>query len=241
VSAFSRKAFVFVSSHAGPGLGPVDRGFIAVMAELVALGASVHYIAAHDSPGIDAARAVGARVAPYRLTRANVVRSVSRLRKYLRRLDPVVVHATGHEATVLVRLASRPLSVAVVDTVLSGEWPPQGRNRATSRARRSLDRRTGPQSDVVIVDSDALRGAMVSAGYDASLVVVEPLIAEAFAARTPGSTGADLVGRLVRHHLALYERLIARWEGPSRAKGPKRRMTLRRVRRDVRRAVRGDR
>ena len=241
MTLFSRRAFVFVSSHFGSELGPVERGFIAIMAELVSLGASVHYIASPDSPGIEAARAVGATVAPYLLTRANVVRSVSRLRKYLRRIDPVVVHAAGHEASVLLRLASRPLSAAVVDTILSREWPPKGRNRATSRARRSMDRRTGPQSDFVIADSEDLRRAMVDAGYDASCVMAEPLVTAAFVPRGDDAAGGDSVGALIRHHLAVYERLMARWVGPSKAKGPKRRMTIRRVRRDVRRAVRQDR
>jgi hypothetical protein len=240
VTAFSRKTFVFVSSHADAELGPVERGFIAIMAELVSLGASVHFIGAHESPTVVAARTVGATVSPYLLTRTNVVRSVSRLRKYLRRRDPVVVHATGHEASVIVRLASRPLSAAVVDTVLSSEWPPTGRNRAVSRARRSVDRRTGGQSDLVITDTEALRRAMVEVGYDASRVVAEPLVTTAFAVPAEGAPETDLTGRLVRDHLAIYERLVARWEGPSKAKGPKRRMTLRRVRRDVRRAVRKD-
>jgi hypothetical protein len=237
VTPFSRRAFVFVSSHSDPELGPAERGFVAIMAELVSLGASVHYIAPHDSAGITAARAVGATVAPYMLGRRNVVRSVSRLRKYLRRLDPVVVHATGHEATVLVRLASRPLSCAVVETVLSDDWPPVGRNRAASRARRSVDRRTGGESDFIITDSERSRRALVQAGYEASLITVEPLVTEAFG-QDPTVTGPDLTSQLVHRHLAIYERLMARWVGPSKAKGPKRRMTLRRVRRDVRRAVR---
>ena len=38
MSTFRRRAFVFVSSHTSPELGPVERGFVAVMAELVALG-----------------------------------------------------------------------------------------------------------------------------------------------------------------------------------------------------------
>ena len=82
---------------------------------------------------------------------------------------------------------------------------------------------------------------MVDAGYDSSSVIAESLVTEAFAAREGGAGGTDLVGELVRHHLAIYERLTARWEGPSKVKGPKRRMTLRRVRRDVRRAARQDR
>ena len=101
-----------------------------------------------------------------------------------------------------------------------------------------MDRRTGGESDFVITDSEELRRAMVDAGYDASLVVAEPLVIGAFA---PDAGDGDLVGRLVRDHLAIYERLMARWVGPSKAKGPKRRMTLRRVRRDVRRAVKSDR
>ena len=241
MTPFSRRTFVFVSSHSASELGPVERGFVAIMAELVSLGASVHYIAPHDSAGIMAARAVGATVSPYMLGRRNVVRSVSRLRKYLRRLDPVVVHATGHEATVLVRLASRPLSCVVVETVLSDDWPPAGRNRAASRARRSVDLRTGGESDFIITDSERSRRALVEAGYEASLITVEPLVTEAFKQQDPTVNGEDLTSRLVHRHLAIYERLMARWEGPSKAKGPKRRMTLRRVRRDVRRAVREQR
>ena len=72
-------------------------------------------------------------------------------------------------------------------------------------------------------------------------MIAEPLVTAAFAPHEAETAGPDLTGELVNHHLAVYERLMARWEGPSKSKGPKRRMTLRRVRRDVRRAVRSDR
>ncbi len=231
MSAFSRRGYVFLTSHRGPGLAPAERALIPVMAELVRRGASVHLITRTGSAAIGPARAIGVRVAPYRLSRANIVRTVSRLRKYLRRMDPVIGHSSGFEASVLLRLAARPLSIQVVDTILEAEWPPRGRNRSAARVRLSADRRTAGLSDHVLVDSAALRETLVAEGrYEPTLVEVMPELAH-----------VDDSDALVRAHLALYERLVVRWRGPAPVRGPKRRLTVRGVRRDAKRAARGDR
>ena len=103
---------------------------------------------------------------------------------------------------------------------------------------RTLDRRTASHADLVLVDSAQLRDALARSGYDRSVVKVEALLEEAFVPGVEDSDGPDLVESLVRHHLASYRRLAAQWEGPSKVKGPKRRGTVRRVRRDAKRAAR---
>lgn len=239
MSIFTGKDFVYMSSFHGPGLARAERGMIAVMSELVRLGANVHLIVPHDSDLIEPARAVGVKVAPYRFARKNVWRTASRMRKYLRRHDPVVAHAMGFAASMLLRLAARPLSVGVVDTVVAEDWPPRGRNRGVRQVRLTSSMRTADMTDVVIVDSEALRSALVSAHYDPSRVVVIPemaLIGSPTAEEEPDPTDT-----VVREHLVLYARLAKRWQGPAPVRGPKRRRTVRRVRRDARKAVRRER
>jgi hypothetical protein len=239
MSLFARKDLVYMSSFHGPGLATAERALIPVMSELVRLGAHVHLIVPHDSDLVEPARAVGVKVAPYRFAKKNVWRTASRMRKYLRRHDPVVAHAVGFTASILLRLAARPLSVGVVDTVVAEDWPPGGRNRGSRRVWRSSSMRTAAMTDAVIVDSADLRSALAEVGYDPSMIVVMPELGTiGLPEPASGDDGPDPTDVVVREHLVLYERLARRWQGPAPVRGPKRRNTVRRVRRDARKAVR---
>ena len=86
---WAQSTFVFVSTNTHPVQGGVEETWLAVMAELVRLGATVQLLCISGSGFADDARAAGVTVAPYILDKWNVVRSRSRLRKYLKRYEPV--------------------------------------------------------------------------------------------------------------------------------------------------------
>lgn len=234
--SFERRDFVYLSSFSGPGLTSAERALVPVFSELVRRGANVHLIVPHGSDLIEPARAAGAKVAPYRFAKKNKVRTISRMRKYLRRHDPVIAHATGFEASMLLRLAARPLSVGVVDTLTAEDWPPRGRNRGARRARLSSWRRTATMTDAVFVDSAALAAALEEIAYDPAVVTVLPQLGHV--ADVTGDGEDDPVAAVVAAYLAAYERLARRWQGPGPARGPRRYVTVRRIRRDARKAAR---
>ncbi len=107
VRRWADSTFIFISTNSRQEPGGVEERWLGVMKELLALGATVHYLCFKDAPTADDARELGVTVAPYLLDKWNVIRSRSRLRKYLRRYEPVCVHSTGLEADAVLRWAVR--------------------------------------------------------------------------------------------------------------------------------------
>ena len=98
-----------------------------VMAELARLGANVRFLCLMGSPAGERARKAGIDVDPYILDKWNVIRSHTRLRKYLKRYVPVAVHSTGLEADLLSRWAARKVPQTRTAVTLGGD--PQGTRR----------------------------------------------------------------------------------------------------------------
>ena len=148
--AWDQSTFVFLSSRSGESLGRVERRMLASIAALVERGATVLVICGPRSPLAEAAAALGATIAPYRLEIGRYLRVASRLRKYLSRYQPVCAHSTGLRADLLVRWAARDLPVAVVNSLPCGAWPRGG------PLQRWLDRRTMWRCAHVLVDCEQL-------------------------------------------------------------------------------------
>ena len=119
--SWRESTFVFVTTNTTYGPDSVEERWLPVMSELVQLGASVQLLCDAHSPFAETARSVGVAVGPYVLDRWNVIRSRSRLRKYL--------HALPAGRRALDRSRGRPAR-------------PLGRARAARRrGRHDADRR----------------------------------------------------------------------------------------------------
>lgn len=188
---------MFISANPRHDVGGVEDRWFDVMAELIRLGANVRFLCLMDSPAGERARALGAHVDPYILDKWNIVRSRSRLRKYLKRYVPVAAHSTGLEADLLLRWAAR--KVPSVETVHTVAADPQGtrRRRPMDALMRRFDEVGMKSAAAVVVDTDATRLEVVLAGVDAGRIVTEP-------------SGEGSTRRSVKMHLELYRKLMAR-------------------------------
>ncbi len=166
--------YVFVSSRSGPRLGRGERRLLEVMKALIAEEASVQLICTPRSPIEQLARDMGANLAPYHLDRLNVIRTRSRLRKFLRRFDPVVAHSTGWLADYLLRWAAAPLSVPVVSTVHCVNWPPHTTTPFGTWLARRLDRSNLLRTTAIMIDCQELRQPLMAAGLPADKIVYDP-------------------------------------------------------------------
>ncbi len=164
--------FVFLSSKAGRGLDRSERVMLKVMDRLVVEGAAVNLICAPRGPMEGPARERGVTVAPYHLDRLNVVRTVSRVRKYLKRYVPGVAHSTGHEADVLLRWAARGLPVRVVSTAPPSARAYGGKTPLSRPVRRWLDLDSVWRADAIIVETRSAARKLTSSGVSAEKLVV---------------------------------------------------------------------
>lgn len=154
-------------------MGRVDRRLLRVMRELIAQGATVHLICQPGSPMTEPALAMGATVAPYRLDRWNYVRTRSRVKKYLRRFQPAVVHCTGLEAELIVRTAARSLHTKVVDSLHCARADLRSESPVARAIARRLDRGTRPAVDLFVVDCASLADRLVAEGVDRSKILID--------------------------------------------------------------------
>lgn len=168
-----RSTFVFASSRRGATVGRVEGRLLRVMEALVERGASVHLICEPGGPLAAPAAAAGVVVALYRLDRLNFFRTRSRMRKYLLRYQPAVLHSTGLEADLLARMSARDLSVKVVNSVHLATWPPYGSTPLSRLVRRRLDAGTRGRADAFVVDREELAARLVAAGVASERVVVD--------------------------------------------------------------------
>lgn len=175
MAAFKDSTFLFITSRsAGGTLGRVERRWLRVIKALIERGATVLVICPLRSPIEDRARALGATIAPYRMDKRNLVRTRSRLRKYLKRYRPAVAHATGFHADLVLRRAARGLPVKVAVSLMCGKWPPHGTGSLKTRVRRSADVRTLERVDAFFVDCTALTRDLTAAGVVPERIVFDP-------------------------------------------------------------------
>jgi hypothetical protein len=192
--------FVFVTTNTTYGPGSVEERWLPVMSELVQLGASVQLLCDAHSPFAETARSVGVSVGPYILDRWNLVRSRSRLRKYLIRYEPVAIHSTGLEADLLSRWAARVLpDVAVVCTLTAGSPQATRRKRPIDALMRRYDEAGMSTSAAVFVTSEELVGEVRAAGIPAEKIVLD--LPEEGSSQSPAPS--------VARHLAVYRSLMA--------------------------------
>lgn len=146
------------------------------------------------------ARALGVTIAPYKMDKFNLVRTRSRIRKYLKRYRPVIAHSTGYEADVLLRWAAKDLPVKVASSAICGAWPSTGIGAFGTWVRGHLDRDTLRRVDVFFADCGDLVERLVAAGMPRERIVLDPpgvllsrIVREAAGSFTPPS-GRPLIG-----------------------------------------------
>ncbi len=174
VRDYSSASFVFISSRIGPTLGRVERRMLRVMAELVARGSTVHLICTPRHPICAEAREIGVEVAPYHLDKLNFFRTRSRVRKYLERYQPVLVHSTGLDADMIARYAARGIRPAAVNSLSCVAWPRRGAGPISTAIRRYRDRSTLSLADAFIVDCTCMVDRLAAAEVPRDCIVVDP-------------------------------------------------------------------
>jgi len=172
--SFRNTAFLFVSSRSADTLGRVERRWLRVMAALIERGATVFLICTPKAALEAPAHALGVNIAPYKLDKFNLIRTRSRIRKYLKRYRPAVAHSTGYEADVLLRWAAKSLPVKVVTSATCGTWPPRGVGAFGTWVRRRLDRDSLPRVDAFLADCADLVARLTAAGMPAERIVLDP-------------------------------------------------------------------
>lgn len=191
--------FVFISTNQHHHPGGVEERWVAVMAELVRLGSTVHYLCLMHTPTEEAAREAGVTVAPYILDKWNPIRSRSRLRKYLRRYVPVCAHSCGLEADLFLRWAARRVpEVAIAHTLASGGHQPTRRRPSVEALMRRYDELGMKSVAAVFAEDEELRREVVSAGVAEECVHLDE----------PAPAPAEL-RVAVERHMALYRELMA--------------------------------
>jgi hypothetical protein len=185
---WSESTFVFISTNPRHDDGGVEDRWFAVMEDLQHRGANVRFLCLMGSPAGERARAMGVNVDPYILDKWNVIRSRSRLRKYLKRYVPIAVHSTGLEADLLSRWAARKVPQTRAAVTLADD--PQGTRRRNpiDRLMRRYDELGMRSLAAVFCESDVLVAEVRSAGVKPSRIVLDP----------PGSSAEECVARHVK-------------------------------------------
>lgn len=193
---WSRATFLFISTATELEPGGVEERWFAVMRELVDRGAVVRLLAPLHTEVVERARELGFQVDPYMLDKWNVVRTRSRLRKYLKRYQPSVVHSTGTEADALLRWAARRVpGMRVVHTLRSVYT--KGLRRTLAIAVRRLAELNLGSARFVFAETDALVDIARAAGLPGERVMLDP-----------PALDAPTLSASVRAHLDVYWRLI---------------------------------
>lgn len=193
---YQDSTFVFISTNQRHEPGGVEERWLSVMRELAKRGASVRLLCYPGAPLEAGARAAGAHVDPYVLEKWNMVRSHTRLRKYLKRFSPVAAHSTGLEADLLLRWAARKIPDVRIAHTLAGE--PQGtrRRRPIDALMRRFDEVGMRSSDAVFVETEEIADEVRAIGVRSERVVLDPA--------DPGD-----VATAVSRHLAVYRSFMA--------------------------------
>lgn len=174
--SFERSTFIFVSTNAQHEPGGVEQRWLAVMSELVQLGSTVHFLCFAESPLAEPARNLGVTIAPYILDKWNVIRSHSRLRKYLRRYEPVCAHSTGVEADLLLRWAARKVpNVRIAATISTPDPQHTRRRRPINALMLRFDEAGLGREDAVFLVRESLLDEVLAAGVPAEKIFLDKI------------------------------------------------------------------
>jgi len=195
---FDHSTFLFISTNAEHAPDGVEQRWLAVMSELVQLGSTVHFICVAESPLANPARSLGVTVAPYILDKWNVIRSRSRLRKYLRRYSPVCAHSTGVEADLLLRWAARKVPDVRIAATL--ELVPQRtrRRRPIDALMQRFDEFGLGREDAIFVPDEAGASQLLGGGISPEKIVIDD-----------DAETSDGYGPSVARHLDVYRGFMA--------------------------------
>jgi len=196
--SFDHSTFIFISTNAEHAPDGVEQRWLAVMSELVQLGSTVHFICVAESPLAEPARSLGVTVAPYILDKWNLIRSRSRLRKYLRRYEPVCAHSTGVEADLLLRWAARRVPAVRIAATLAVDPQRTRRRRPIDALMLRFDEAGLGREDAVFLTRDDLVGEVLASGVSAQKIILD-------FADGPTSDSDSSVSR----HLAVYRGFMA--------------------------------
>jgi glycosyltransferase involved in cell wall biosynthesis len=165
---------LFMTSRSKPAPGRLERRMLAAMEELVRAGANVSFICRPESLAADTARDLGASVAVYELDRKNIVRTRSRLRKYLKRNAFHLAHSTGFAADALLRSAASGLPVRIVNSYEASRLPLEEPERLRARLRLWQEAKAVRRADALVVDTSYTADRLRAAGIEADRIMVDP-------------------------------------------------------------------
>lgn len=199
--SFRRSTFIFISTNSEHEPGGVEERWLAVMDALVKLGSTVHFLCFAESPLAAPARSLGVTVGPYILDKWNVIRSRSRLRKYLRRYEPVCAHSTGVEADLLLRWAARKVpNVRIAATISTPDPQHTRRRRPINALMLRFDEAGLHREDAVFLADESLLDEVRAAGVSLTSIVLD----------VPGTEGhGDELAASVTRHLEVYRMFMA--------------------------------
>lgn len=178
--SFEESTFVFISTNQEHHPEGVEERWIPVMHALAEKGGNVRFLTLMHSSMGEWARELGIEVDPYILDNWNVIRSRSRLRKYLKRYVPVVAHSTGLEADLLLRWASRRVPVVRIAHTLTDSPQSTRRRRPVDALLRRFDELgMRANADAVFVPDEVVASEVAAAGVARDLVFLDPADADA--------------------------------------------------------------
>jgi len=198
---FDHSTFIFISTNAEHSPDGVEQRWLAVMSELVQRGSTVHFICVAESPLAGPARSIGVTVAPYILDTWNIIRSRSRLRKYLRRYMPVCAHSTGVEADLLLRWAARKVPDVRIAATIASDPQRTRRRRPIDALMLRFDEAGLSREDAVFLTDVDLTAEILAAGVPAERIVLD--------AEVDGQADGEAYGASVARHLAVYRGFMA--------------------------------
>ena len=134
------------------------------MTALQEKGANVRFLVPQHTEMGEAARKLGIGVDPYILDRWNVIRSRSRLRKYLKRYSPVCAHSTGLEGDLLLRWAARKVPGIRMAHTLAGEPQRTRRRKPVDAMMLALDELGMRRADAVLLETPEFAPEILAAG-----------------------------------------------------------------------------
>lgn len=187
--------FIFISTNQVHHPDGVEEHWVPVMRALMDRGSSVRFLALMGSPMGEWARSLGIAVDPYILDEWNVIRSHTRLRKYLTRYQPVCAHSTGLEGDLMLRWAARKLPDIAVAHSIAGEHQRTRRGRSIQALMLRLDAFGLRRAAAVFVNTRQTAEEVEHAGVEPGRIIMLP--------NEPGASA-----QLVKTHIDVYRGFI---------------------------------